>query len=56
MDPEAARFRSPRPRALPLPFHQLTASPSYSPPDGLKDIAGNLLPADEFTSTSTSRF
>lgn len=29
MDPEAARFRSQRPRALPLPFHQLSSSVSW---------------------------
>lgn len=29
MDPEAARFRSHRPRALPLPFHQLSSSVSW---------------------------
>lgn len=35
---------------------QLAAAPSYSPPDGIKDIAGNPLATATFTSTSTSRF
>jgi hypothetical protein len=32
------------------------AAPSYSPPVGIKDIAGNGLPTDKFTSLTPSRF
>jgi hypothetical protein len=32
------------------------AAPSYSPPVGIKDIAGNGLPTDKFTSLTASRF
>lgn len=35
---------------------QVAAAPSYSPSDGIKDIAGNSLGPTTFLSTSTSRF
>ncbi|WP_026538172.1 hypothetical protein [Arthrobacter sp. 9MFCol3.1] len=35
---------------------QLAAAPSYTPPDGMKDRAGNSLAITPFTSPTTSRF
>ncbi|MEY9778493.1 hypothetical protein [Arthrobacter sp. MW3 TE3886] len=35
---------------------QVAAAPSYTPPDGIKDIAGNSLALTSFTSPTTSRF